>query len=173
MATLGSSHRQREEADTELNMVPIMNMFMVLIPFLLMSASFFHIRAINTSVPVHAQSAPIDNQAAEAKPQIKLTVIVELKEDQVRLSALSGELSAEALAELEKSFTKSADSEFSTESLGKYLAELKERYPASDTMLLIPDETISYEEIVQAMDCARVHADKELFPNVVITASLG
>ena len=173
MAALGSSRRQREEADTELNMVPIMNMFMVLIPFLLMSASFFHIRAINTSVPVHSESASANNPATETKPQIKLTVIVELKEDQVRLSALSGELSAEALAELEKSFAKSADSEFSSESLGKYLAELKERYPASDTMLLIPDEAISYEEIVQAMDCARVHEDKELFPNVVITASLG
>ena len=44
--------RNRMEDDNEVNMVPIMNMFLVLIPFLLMSASFLHLKAINTSIPI-------------------------------------------------------------------------------------------------------------------------
>ena len=47
--------KRREMEDVEPNMVPIMNMFLVLIPFLLMSASFYHIKAVNTSIPVLAE----------------------------------------------------------------------------------------------------------------------
>ena len=55
MAWLGRRRRAQEE-DPDIDILPVMNMFMVLIPFLLMSASFFHIQAINTSVPVHADT---------------------------------------------------------------------------------------------------------------------
>jgi biopolymer transport protein ExbD len=152
--------------------VPIMNMFLVLIPFLLMSASFFHIRAINTSVPVHSQASEASTHTP-VKEEPKVTVVVELKADQVRLTALSSNLSVEVLAELEKAFPKSIDSESSMASLAQYLAEVKDRFPASDTMLLIPDDGILYNEIVQVMDCARIREKRELFPNVVISASLG
>jgi hypothetical protein len=57
--------------------------------------------------------------------------------------------------------------------ISSYLASVKDRYPASDTMLLIPDDAILYDDIVQAMDCARKSEAQELFPNVVLSGSLG
>ena len=48
--------RRNSDDDTELNMIPIMNIFLVIIPFLLTSVSFFHIKVISTSVPVMADS---------------------------------------------------------------------------------------------------------------------
>ena len=54
-----------------------------------------------------------------------------------------------------------------------HLQQIKDRYPTSDTMILIPDEGITYGEIIQAMDCARRHHEDSLFPNVVLAASLG
>jgi biopolymer transport protein ExbD len=44
--------KRKEMEDGEPNLVPIMNMFLVIIPFLLMSASFYQIKAVNTSIPV-------------------------------------------------------------------------------------------------------------------------
>jgi len=44
---MGDGYVQSED----INLVPIMNLFVVLIPFLLMSAAFFHISVINASVP--------------------------------------------------------------------------------------------------------------------------
>jgi biopolymer transport protein ExbD len=67
MARFSRMIRQAEE-EPELNMIPIMNMFMVLIPFLLMSASFFHIKAINTSIPIHADM-PANRYCPERVPQ--------------------------------------------------------------------------------------------------------
>ncbi len=170
MARKSRIKRTNEEDETELNMVPIMNMFMVLIPFLLMSASFFQIRVINTSAPVHAQSS----ESAAPKTEIeKVTIVLELNEKQVRISALSDSVSSEVLDKLEATFSRTPGSELETQPISEYLMALKNKYPASDTLLLIPELNVSYNEIVQTMDCARLNNDNSLFPNVVISASLG
>jgi len=150
-----------------------MNMFMVLIPFLLMSASFFQIKAINTSVPVHSSRPAAENDTPPDKVVHKLTVILELKEDRVKVSALSDTLEPETLASLETEFTRTPGRELSVTLIAEHLKKLKTQYPLSDTMLLIPDEDVSYNEIIQAMDCARKYSEEELFPNVVLSASLG
>ncbi len=165
-----SNRRAREEEDTELNMVPIMNMFMVLIPFLLMSASFYHIKAVNTSIPVHG-NAPTE-QTAPKEEKIKITVVLELKENQIAISALSDKLDNDELATLEKRISRPAG-QISVAEVADFLKNIKSRYPASDTLLLIPDGNVSYNEIIQAMDCARSYETDALFPNVVLSGSLG
>lgn len=166
-----SNRRAKEEEDTELNMVPIMNMFMVLIPFLLMSASFYHIKAVNTSIPIHGNPPPTE-QSAPKEEKIKITVVLELKEDQIAISALSDKLDTEELATLEKRIARPAG-EISVAEVAEFLKQVKTRYPASDTLLLIPDGNVSYNEIIQAMDCARSYQTDALFPNVVLSGSLG
>ena len=59
--------RRNSDEDTELNMIPIMNIFLVIIPFLLTSVSFFHIKAISTSVPVMANSTDVSGKAEKIK----------------------------------------------------------------------------------------------------------
>ncbi len=167
-----SSRNRNNEEETELNMVPIMNLFMVLIPFLLMSASFYQIKAINTSIPVHADKPPVQT-VDQKKPTEKITVVVELKTDEIRISALSEELSADELAVLEKVLARSPGKEIYFAEISQHLEVVKTKYPASDTMILIPDPAVLYDEIVQAMDCARKTETGELFPNVVLSGSLG
>lgn len=171
MAQLGRK-RQKEEVDTELNMVPIMNMFMVLIPFLLMSAAFYHIKAVNTSIPVHGNKSAGSSPVKE-KEDIKITVVLALKAEKINISALSDELAPEALAELETTIERPSGADLSAGALTDFLKMIKNRYPASDTLLLIPDDNISYDEIIQAMDCARNRDTEALFPNVVLSGSLG
>jgi biopolymer transport protein ExbD len=170
---LTSGSRRSREEDTELNIVPIMNMFMVLIPFLLMSASFFQIKAINTSVAVHSNSPKSENSSPPEKVTHKLTVILELREDLIKISALSDTLGPEILADLKTEITRPGGQALSVTSIAEHLNKLKIRYPLSDTMLLIPDAEVSYNDIIQAMDCARKYQEKVLFPNVVLSASLG
>ena len=57
--------------------------------------------------------------------------------------------------------------------LAEHLKSLKTQYPDSDTMILIPDDTISYREIITIMDCARTYEAKSLFPKVVLSGTLG
>ncbi len=169
MARLGRMRRSREE-DPDVNLIPIMNMFMVLIPFLLMSASFFHVKAINTSIPVHA-STPA--KAEIQKEKVKITVILEIKEDQLRISAMADTPNDVALSQVRTVIPRLPGSEISAAELAAQLKKLKAGYPDSDTMILIPDADISYREIIRAMDCARSYESEQLFPNVVLSGSLG
>ena len=164
-----SKIRHNQPMDDEINMVPIMNMFMVLIPFLLMSASFFHIKAINTSVPVLAEGS---SETATEK-QIVVTVVAKLKTDGLVISALSKDLDEGDLAALGGEFTFSADSERAYNAFSEHLKKIKDLYPKSDTLILIPEDDILYDTIIQTMDVARTTDADALFPNVVLSASLG
>ena len=68
---------------------------------------------------------------------------------------------------------RSPDGSYPLGQLNQYLQTLKGIYPASDTLLLVPDNTVIYESIIQAMDAARSVDDNPLFPNVVLSGSLG
>ena len=167
--TAFGKRRNRSEEDPELNMIPIMNIFLVIIPFLLTSVSFFHIKAISTSVPVLADSSP----SMQKQPEIKLTVIVEMQPQAMRLSAIADELSAEVLNDYDQRIKLEAAGVYPLRELTEYLQLLKAIYPASDTIILIPDNTVKYDSIIQAMDAARNFNDSPLFPNVVLSGSLG
>ena len=162
--------RLKSEEDTELNMVPIMNMFMVLIPFLLMSASFYQIKAINTSLPVHADTHADSVSKIEKE---KITVVLELKEKEIRVSGLTETPNDLFLSDLEMVIPREPDNEAYTDKLVDLLKTLKSRYPASDTLILIPDEDVLYREIVKTMDSARNFEKERLFPNIVLSGSLG
>ena len=161
--------RRNSDDDTELNMIPIMNIFLVIIPFLLTSVSFFHIKVISTSVPVMADSTHVS-----VKPEkIKLTVIVEMRQADMRLSTTAENLDPQELEQFEQLIKLQAAGMYPIMELNEYLQSIKRTYPESDTLILIPDETVIYESIIQAMDAARNFNDSPLFPNVVLSGSLG
>ena len=161
--------RNREQEDVELDMVPIMNMFLVLIPFLLMSASFFHLKAINTSVPVLGKNSEQTNTEKDAK----LTIILELTGKSIQLSAVSDDVDYEMLDRLKKKFDMKESDQQRMNELITYLREVKQNFPSSDTLILIPEEDVIYETIIKTMDIARNFNDKPLFPNVVLSGTLG
>jgi hypothetical protein len=150
-------------------MIPIMNIFLVIIPFLLTSVSFFHIKAISTSVPVIADSTNV----SVIPKKIKLTVVVEMRQADMRLSATAAELDPQGLEQFEQLIKLQAAGMYPLMELNEYLQSIKSTYPASDTLILIPDEMVLYESIIQAMDAARNFNDSPLFPNVALSGSLG
>ena len=92
---------------------------------------------------------------------------------ELRLSAVSDELSSEVLKEYDRRIKLKAAGNYPLEELNGYLQSLKNIYPASDTLILIPDNTVIYKSIIQAMDAARNFNESPLFPNVVLSGSLG
>ncbi len=162
--------RAMSEEDVDIDMVPVMNMFLVLIPFLLMSASFLHLKAINTSVPVQAETTPV---VQEKKQDIKVTVVVELQEEGIKISALADDLEPAELRRLSADIKKTQEQKYAYDQLVGHLEQIKSRYPASDTILVIPVESVLYDAIIETMDAARFSRNQYLFPNVVLTGKVG
>lgn len=168
---LGGSRRRITFEDDELELVPVMNMFLVLIPFLLLSVSFYHIKAINTSVPVLATTS--STSKAPARSNAKVTVVVELKEKNISLSAICEDLSYDDLVKLETEIKVKNPGSYPLEELTQHLLYIKDRYPKSDTVILVPTQTVVYGTIVETMDTVRTKNNADLFPNVVLSGKVG
>jgi len=155
-----------KDPDADIDMVPIMNMFMVLIPFLLSSASFFDINAIHTSVPV--SQTKVDEGRSKANTDKTIIPVIEIQGKKIEMYALSDNLEDKELVKWDMSFTKEG-AHFPLEKMQIYLQDMKKRYPKSDTIIVIPDDKILYETIIQTMDIARNSEPNPLFPNVVLS----
>lgn len=170
---LGQRKRRGGDLDVEIDMVPIMNMFLVLIPFLLASSSFLNLKAINTSIPVAAEtSAPAEPEKKDKKPEIKITATVKLEPNRIRLQATSEELPESKLKEMDAQVNKDAKGKYVYRDLAQALAKIQQLYPKSDTVILVPSDAILYDDIVKTMDVAREFEGKKLFPNVVISGQV-
>jgi biopolymer transport protein ExbD len=160
--------------DEDVNLVPIMNLFVVLIPFLLMSAAFFHISVINASVPALQK-----DKTDLAKSEVAVTMMVRMEPESFTITASSDTLSREELAKLRAEIPRKGEGK-GLQDLSDHLLACKQRYPKSETMLLVPDASIQYQEVIGAMDSGRwvemeqegAKARYELFPNVVISGML-
>jgi biopolymer transport protein ExbD len=161
--------RKEMEDDGEPNLVPIMNMFLVIIPFLLMSASFYTIKAVNTSIPVLSSGA----DTAGENSIVSLTVVAEIKKESIKLSAMSDKLTDKELEQFKTEYPVDSNSSYPMDKLSMHLQMIKMKYPKSETLILIPDSSIDYETIIRAMDTARKAGEVTFFPNVVLSGSVG
>ncbi len=163
----------RGDLDVEIDMVPVMNMFLVLIPFLLMSSGFLHLKAINTSVPVKSETENVLQNLNE-KPDIKVTAILELGVDRVKIYGVSNELTEKQLDKFDArvKLGKTGKSTDEMIQLSQKIQVLLEAYPKSDTVIIVPAPDVVYDSIVMAMDASRSFKGKKLFPNVVISNSV-
>ena len=158
----------------DINLVPIMNLFVVLIPFLLMSAAFFHISVINASVPA-LQKEKTDL----AKSDVAVTMMVRMKPEAFTITASSDTLPRSELDKLRAEIPREGEGK-GLQDFSDHMLACKQRYPKSETMLLVPDASIEYQEVIGAMDSGRwtelvqegTTVRYDMFPNVVITGML-
>jgi biopolymer transport protein ExbD len=143
------SRFRRAREDVEVNLIPVMNLFVTLIPFLLLAAAFYHVGVIATSLP--SQTDETSDIAAE---QRKVTVNLLIQPEKIQLSATSAVLDEETLAGLLLDIPKT-DKGFDLELLGKALHEIKLRYDKSDTVIVLPDDNVQYQDVVRILDTAR------------------
>lgn len=170
--------RDAKQGGEDLNLIPVMNLFMVLIPFLLMGAAFFHISVIPASVPVN------DPQQSDV-PKTPTTVAVNLEvaKDMMRLTVASVSLTEDELAALGAQWPANAEGDYDVKAMQSHLKGLKKRYPGSNTLTLLPHDDLGYEGLVVIMDHARewrtdqLDAEgeplyKELFPVTIFSRLL-
>jgi biopolymer transport protein ExbD len=87
--------KRTEEAEVELNLAPIMNMVMILIPLILTMVEFDKKAVLNISSPQNAQSTtPEDEEREEETPVPK--VVVYVSSDGFRIGNQNPEIPAEA-----------------------------------------------------------------------------
>ena len=151
---------RRNVETAELNITAFMNLMVILVPFLLITAVFSRLAILELYLP--------GSSSESAEPQ-ELTFQLEVT---IREGAIEvGDRNTGALG----IYPKSA-SGYDYESLSAKLAEIKDSYPEKTDVSILLEADISYDTLVQVMDRVRVAelaeeggvVRRDLFPNISI-----
>ena len=162
---------ERKEPD-DLNVIPVMNLFMVLIPFLLLGAAFYQIGVIPTSTPTHDPTA---SDIPETPTTVAANLLIE--PDRLVVTFASTSLTPEELEEIAGRFP-NRDGRHDVDALRRHLRQIKSRYPESTTMTVLPHDRLDCQSLVTILDSAREYPidpddpfspHEELFPVTVFS----
>ncbi len=170
---------KRGEQAEDLDLVPIMNLVTILIPFLLMASSFVSLAAIDSTLPAIGQ--PPEAATEDDEPPLNLSVAITDEGFTVMGNdeALEGEGEDKgAKIPCRKAGCPTPDA-YDIKELNKLLIEIKDRVRDQDenNVILVPESQVPYEVIVLTMDATRNDPDTpgeagDLFPFVVIAGGI-
>ncbi|PCK09656.1 MAG: biopolymer transporter ExbD [Alteromonadaceae bacterium] len=162
--------RKRMEATVELNITAFMNLMVILVPFLLITAVFSRMTVLELNLPA------LDAKAQESKPdEITLQLQLLVTPDEFVLQdALLGRF--KVIPRLSADRSDDDIQRHVWRPLGEILIEIKRRYPDEQSIALLLDNAVSYKSMIAAMDHVRsvdvvVGTSLEtvvLFPNISI-----
>lgn len=139
----GGKKRRGLSGSGELDLLPLMGVFLVLLPLLLVGAVFEQITIIDMNLPADAAAAtPVVAAARDATKDADLTL---------RISGAQYEISAKNLAARVVPRTGAG----AEDALKAALGEVKRTYPAAEEVVIISEPTTRYDELVKVMDLAR------------------
>lgn len=124
----------------ELDVTPVMNMFVILIPFLVSMAVFTHMSIIEFSLPPNVNSAM---NSAESKPEPKLTI-------RIGPDYLGIILGAEQL----DSLTVTGD-DYPFAALKKQLELRKKERNFQEEVIVASRDVVPFKQVVKVMDICR------------------
>jgi len=161
--------RERQGNMRDLDLVPIMNLVTILIPFLLLAAQFVTFAVIDTTLP--SAGAPPAEDATELQLTVSITsegFVVTGRDDRLGATGTALPCVPAGCATPES---------YDTEGLASLAREMKSLRPDEDQVVVVPESQIPYEVLVRAMDAARedrsAGAPRPLFPTVVIAGTGG
>jgi len=151
--------RHRQNDPVELDITAFMNLMVILVPFLLITAVFSQMTILELNLP----SSSDQPDSVPDTPQLEVIVRAERIE--------VGERNAGLLSGLEN-----VDGKYDLAGLTQYLQRIKAQYPDKVDASVLLESDVSYDVLVQVMDAVRVFEARregkriqaELFPEISI-----
>ncbi|MDX1508132.1 MAG: biopolymer transporter ExbD [Woeseiaceae bacterium] len=153
--------RSRNTETAELNITAFMNLMVILVPFLLITAVFSRLAILELNLP-GSSTEPVDPQ----DQVFQLEVIV--RKDKIEV----GDRNQGLLG----IYPNSEDGAYDYDALSSKLAELKDRYPKKTDASILMEQDIAYDTLVQVFDRVRIEEEIDgdtvrridLFPDISI-----
>ncbi len=153
---------RRNTETAELNITAFMNLMVILVPFLLITAVFSRLAVLELNLP-GSSTEPVDPQ----DQVFQLEVIV--RQDKIEVGDRNQGLLG-VYPNTEEGYDYAA--------LAEKLTQLKERYPDKTDASILLEQDIAYDTLVQVMDTVRVAQEldeeeevverSDLFPDISI-----
>ena len=151
MNLYGSPQSRSDREVPEVNMTAVMNIFLILIPFLLLTAAFVKIAVLEVSLPT-------GNSSGVGAPPAGRSVLVIIGVDnagRLQIKTTTKEVQFDPIMPL-------SNGKCDYESLKFQLKRLKSNFGWLNELILQPGDNVAYDVIIKIMDRCR----EEGFPNV-------
>lgn len=156
-----SGRRARAPENVELNITAFMNLMVILVPFLLITAVFTHLTVLDINLPTSTQS----NKTSPDKKSFEVNVIMGEKYFVV---------SDNRNRVIKKIQTYTTGGHYKI--LNNVLKQIKVSYPEKTNITILSQQNSSYESLIKTMDSVRIFntvedgelVQVELFPNISI-----
>jgi len=159
--------RRSHSGDTELNITAFMNLMVVLVPFLLLTAVFSQVSILQLNLP---GGDGVTEEQKDKLPPMQLEVL--LRSDRIVLSDRNTGIISEFLGVPDKDGVM----KFPYQKLNEKLQLIKEKFPKITAITVLAETDTKYDVIVQTMDAVRLVSSDEnstvapslLFPDIGI-----
>lgn len=145
--------KRKKDTESELQLTPIMNVFLIIIPFLLMTASFVQMAILELNLP------SLGSRRSQASQEERKSVTINL----LMIKEAGFELKS---PDLHFNLIPRQGDQYSINGLKAELVRIKEKHQESEDIIIQPESTIKYELIIHVMDTCREAG----FPNISISA---
>ena len=153
--------RRANQETAELNITAFMNLMVILVPFLLITAVFSRLAVLELNLP-GSSTEPADPQ----EQTFQLEVII--RKDKIEV----GDRNQGLLG----IYPNTEEGEYDYNALSEKLSQLKKRYPSKTDASILLEQDIEYDTLVQVMDRVRVEEEAvglsvvrvDLFPDISI-----
>lgn len=156
------SRRNRQD-ETELNITAFLNLMVILIPFLLITAVFSRVTILQLNIPPASDAPPPEIQQPKEEP---LTINIIVRPGLITIADNKG---------FARNFQKSARASFDFKAISTLLQNMKDRVPDKNDANVLVDPEVSYDLLVQVMDTVRtveyrndkgLPVQKDMFPDI-------
>ncbi len=137
MARKRHHYKRRVGATYEIDVTTFLNLMVVLVPFLLITAVFSRLTIVELNLP-SAAGGPANNEDT-----FRVEVIV--REEGMEISNGSA-----TIASIPKK-----DEEYDLDSLSELIVELKREYPEQEAASVLMEPLIPYDHLIEVMDIVR------------------
>src|ERR1700689_3991347 len=153
------NHARYHQGRDDLNIVPMIDMMVILVFFLIFTAVFSKTNILQLNLPASNNTTPLDLPKG-----LKLEVIIR-PNDLVVNDRNSGPL---------KLLENTANG-YDLDGLSEFMRKVKAQFPEMTDATILPSPNVSYDDLVQVMDTVRVYqipqppfSKAELFPDISI-----
>jgi biopolymer transport protein ExbD len=153
------NHARYHQGRDDLNIVPMIDMMVILVFFLIFTAVFSKTNILQLNLPAASTAAPLD-----LPKTLKLEVIIRPDE------LIVNDRNLGPLKSLPNTPTG-----FDLDGLSEFIRRVKSQFPDMTDATVLPSPATSYDTLVQVMDTVRVYqlpvapfSKAELFPDIAI-----
>jgi len=130
-------YRRRTKETPELDITTFLNLMVVLIPFLLITAVFSRLTIVELDMPSSS------NAAASNEPSFRLEVVVR----EIGMEITNGGTVIAAIPKKED--------DYDLQTLSEYIVTLKRQYPSETSASVLMEPLIPYDYLIQVMDIVK------------------